>query len=88
MNGGGLFETGAGGSAPRHIEQSIQENHLYLDSPGEFLALVPPFEQISEGFNLPKAKILATLSPPSKSTVTTESRIPTSRPPNSSELSP
>ncbi len=59
MNGGGLFETGAGGSAPKHVEQFTQENYLRWDSLGEFFALAPSFEQISEVFNLPKAKILA-----------------------------
>ncbi len=59
MNGGGLFETGAGGSAPKHVEQFTQENYLRWDSLGEFFALAPSFEQISEVFNLPKAKVLA-----------------------------
>ncbi len=59
MNGGGLFETGAGGSAPKHVEQFVQENYLRWDSLGEFFALAPSFEQISEVFNLPKAKVLA-----------------------------
>jgi len=59
MNGGGLFETGAGGSAPKHVEQFTQENYLRWDSLGEFFALAPSFEQISEVFSLPKAKILA-----------------------------
>ncbi len=59
MNGGGLFETGAGGSAPKHVEQFTQENYLRWDSLGEFFALAPSFEQISEVFHLPKAKVLA-----------------------------
>jgi len=59
MNGGGLFETGAGGSAPKHVEQFTQENYLRWDSLGEFFALAPSFEQISEVFSLPKAKVLA-----------------------------
>jgi isocitrate dehydrogenase len=59
MNGGGLFETGAGGSAPKHVEQFTEENYLRWDSLGEFLALAPSFEQISEVFHLPKAKVLA-----------------------------
>jgi isocitrate dehydrogenase len=59
MNGGGLFETGAGGSAPKHVEQFTQENYLRWDSLGEFFALVPSFEHISETFSLPKAKVLA-----------------------------
>jgi isocitrate dehydrogenase len=59
MNGGGLFETGAGGSAPKHVEQFTQENYLRWDSLGEFFALAPSFEHISETFHLPKAKVLA-----------------------------
>jgi isocitrate dehydrogenase len=59
MNGGGLFETGAGGSAPKHVEQFTEENYLRWDSLGEFFALAPSFEHISETFNLPKAKVLA-----------------------------
>jgi isocitrate dehydrogenase len=59
MNGGGLFETGAGGSAPKHVEQFTEENYLRWDSLGEFFALAPSFEQISEVFNLSKAKVLA-----------------------------
>jgi isocitrate dehydrogenase len=59
MNGGGLFETGAGGSAPKHVEQFTLENYLRWDSLGEFFALAPSFEQIREVFQLPKAKILA-----------------------------
>ncbi len=59
MNGGGLFETGAGGSAPKHVEQFTEENYLRWDSLGEFFALAPSFEQISEVFSLPKAKVLA-----------------------------
>lgn len=59
MNGGGLFETGAGGSAPKHVEQFLEENYLRWDSLGEFFALAPSFEHISETFSLPKAKVLA-----------------------------
>ncbi|HEX7261643.1 MAG TPA: NADP-dependent isocitrate dehydrogenase, partial [Luteolibacter sp.] len=59
MNGGGLFETGAGGSAPKHVEQFTEENYLRWDSLGEFFALAPSFEHISETFKLPKAKVLA-----------------------------
>ncbi len=59
MNGGGLFETGAGGSAPKHVEQFLQENYLRWDSLGEFLALAVSFEHLSETFKLPKAKVLA-----------------------------
>jgi isocitrate dehydrogenase len=59
MNGGGLFETGAGGSAPKHVEQFVQENYLRWDSLGEFLALAVSIEHLSERFSNPRAKILA-----------------------------
>jgi len=58
MNGGGLFETGAGGSAPKHVQQFHQENHLRWDSLGEFLALGVSLEHLGDNFNNPKAKIL------------------------------
>lgn len=57
--GGGLFETGAGGSAPKHVQQLIQEDYLRWDSLGEFFALVPSFELYAEQANLPAAKVLA-----------------------------
>ena len=57
-NGGGLFETGAGGSAPKHIQQFVAENHLRWDSLGEFLALAVSLEHLSEKYDNPKAKIL------------------------------
>jgi isocitrate dehydrogenase len=60
MNGGGLFETGAGGSAPKHVEQFIEEGHLRWDSLGEFLALAVSLEHLSETNKNDKAKILAT----------------------------
>lgn len=59
MNGGGLFETGAGGSAPKHVEQFTTENHLRWDSLGEFLALAVSLEHLSEKDNNAKAKVLA-----------------------------
>ena len=59
MNGGGLFETGAGGSAPKHVQQFNKENHLRWDSLGEFLALAVSFEHEAETNNNEKAKILA-----------------------------
>ena len=59
MNGGGLFETGAGGSAPKHVQQFVAENYLRWDSLGEFLALAVSFEHLSETFKNPKAKVLA-----------------------------
>ncbi len=60
MNGGGLFETGAGGSAPKHVQQFMTENHLRWDSLGEFLALTASLEHLSDTFGNPKSKILAT----------------------------
>ena len=59
MNGGGLFETGAGGSAPKHVQQFIEENHLRWDSLGEFLALAVSLEHLGTSKNNPKALILA-----------------------------
>ena len=59
MNGGGLFETGAGGSAPKHVQQFNEENHLRWDSLGEFLALAASLEHLSESSGNPKAKVLA-----------------------------
>jgi len=59
MNGGGMFETGAGGSAPKHMEQFIEENHLRWDSLGEFLALAISLEHIGTKYNNPKAVVLA-----------------------------
>ena len=59
MNGGGLFETGAGGSAPKHVEQFVKENHLRWDSLGEFLALAASFEHLSETTGNSKAKVLS-----------------------------
>jgi isocitrate dehydrogenase len=59
MNGGGLFETGAGGSAPKHVEQFLQENYLRWDSLGEFFALAASFEHLSIVAKHAKAKVLA-----------------------------
>jgi isocitrate dehydrogenase len=59
MNGGGLFETGAGGSAPKHVQQFVAENYLRWDSLGEFLALAVSLEHISQVYANPKAKVLA-----------------------------
>jgi isocitrate dehydrogenase len=58
MNGGGLFETGAGGSAPKHVQQFEKENHLRWDSLGEFLALSVSLEHLGETFSNDKAKVL------------------------------
>jgi isocitrate dehydrogenase len=59
MNGGGLFETGAGGSAPKHVEQFLVTNHLRWDSLGEFLALAVSLEHLGTKYNNPKAIVLA-----------------------------
>lgn len=59
MNGGGLFETGAGGSAPKHVQQFTKENHLRWDSLGEFLAIAVSLEHTAENYDQPKAQILA-----------------------------
>ena len=59
MNGGGLFETGAGGSAPKHVQQFLKENHLRWDSLGEFLALASSFELLASATGNPGAQILA-----------------------------
>lgn len=59
MNGGGLFETGAGGSAPKHVEQFVEENHLRWDSLGEFLALAASLEHLSQVSGNARAQVLA-----------------------------
>lgn len=59
MNGGGLFETGAGGSAPKHVQQFVEEGHLRWDSLGEFLALAVSLEHLSEKYDNKQAKIMA-----------------------------
>jgi isocitrate dehydrogenase len=59
MHGGGLFETGAGGSAPKHVQQLVKENHLRWDSVGEFLALGPSLELLAEAEENPRAQVLA-----------------------------
>jgi isocitrate dehydrogenase len=59
INGGGLFETGAGGSAPKHVQQLLRENHLRWDSLGEFLALAVSFEHLAQTTGNRRAQILA-----------------------------
>lgn len=59
MNGGGLFETGAGGSAPKHVQQFVKEGHLRWDSLGEYCALVPSLELVAETAGNSKASVLA-----------------------------
>lgn len=58
MNGGGLFETGAGGSAPKHVQQFVEEGHLRWDSLGEFLALAVSLEHLGEKYDNKRAKVL------------------------------
>ncbi len=59
MNGGGLFETGAGGSAPKHVQQFVKEGHLRWDSLGEFCAMVPSFEHLATTYNNDRAALFA-----------------------------
>ncbi len=59
MNGGGLFETGAGGSAPKHVQQLVKENYLRWDSLGEFLALAVSFEHLAQTTDNARAQVLA-----------------------------
>jgi isocitrate dehydrogenase len=59
MNGGGLFETGAGGSAPKHVQQFLEENYLRWDSLGEFFALAASFEHLADTESHARAKVLA-----------------------------
>jgi isocitrate dehydrogenase len=59
MNGGGMFETGAGGSAPKHVQQFMEEGHLRWDSLGEFCALAASLEHLAGVKNNPKAAVLA-----------------------------
>jgi isocitrate dehydrogenase len=59
MNGGGMYETGAGGSAPKHVQQLVQENHLRWDSLGEFMALAVSLEELGIKENNAQAKLLA-----------------------------
>jgi isocitrate dehydrogenase len=59
INGGGLFETGAGGSAPKHVQQFVKENHLRWDSLGEFLALAVSFEHLAQSTGNKRAQVLA-----------------------------
>lgn len=59
INGGGLFETGAGGSAPKHVQQLVEENHLRWDSLGEFLAIAASFEHLAKKYDNASAQVLA-----------------------------
>ncbi|WP_300681403.1 NADP-dependent isocitrate dehydrogenase [Nocardioides sp.] len=74
--GGGLFETGAGGSAPKHVQQLVEENYLRWDSLGEFFALVPSFEQYAAQAGDPAAKVLADALDAATGTFLDEDRSP------------
>ena len=76
MNGGGLFETGAGGSAPKHVQQFVKENHLRWDSLGEFLALAASLEHLSQTTNNGTAQILADTLDRATGSVLNENRSP------------
>jgi isocitrate dehydrogenase len=79
MDGGGMFETGAGGSAPKHVQQFVRENHLRWDSLGEFLALAVSFEMLAEKNGNPRAKILADTLDAATGRVLEERRSPSRR---------
>jgi isocitrate dehydrogenase len=79
MNGGGLFETGAGGSAPKHVQQFVKENHLRWDSLGEFLALAVSLEMLAEKTGNARAKILATALDRATGTLLEENKSPSRR---------
>ncbi|MGY8718488.1 MAG: NADP-dependent isocitrate dehydrogenase [Verrucomicrobiia bacterium] len=79
MNGGGLFETGAGGSAPKHVQQFEADNYLRWDSLGEFLALAVSLEHLSETRDNPRAKILATTLDEATGRLLKENKSPTRR---------
>ena len=76
MNGGGLFETGAGGSAPKHVDQLVEENHLRWDSLGEFLALAESLDHVAEHEDNPKARVLADALGRATETLLDEGRSP------------
>jgi isocitrate dehydrogenase len=79
MNGGGLFETGAGGSAPKHVQQFEKENHLRWDSLGEFLALAASLEHLSVSTGNDKAKVLADTLDEATATFLQENKSPSRR---------
>jgi isocitrate dehydrogenase len=79
MNGGGLFETGAGGSAPKHVQQFVKENHLRWDSLGEFLALAVSLEMLAEKTGNERAKVLATALDRATGTFLEENKSPSRR---------
>ncbi|MFJ9582640.1 NADP-dependent isocitrate dehydrogenase [Streptomyces acidicola] len=79
MAGGGLFETGAGGSAPKHVQQLVKENYLRWDSLGEFFALVPSFEQYAKLTGNGRAQVLADTLDRATATFLNEDKSPTRR---------
>jgi isocitrate dehydrogenase len=79
MAGGGLFETGAGGSAPKHVQQLVKENYLRWDSLGEFFALVPSLEQYADFTGNARAKVLADTLDRATATFLNEDKSPTRR---------
>jgi isocitrate dehydrogenase len=79
MNGGGLFETGAGGSAPKHVQQLVRENHLRWDSLGEFLALAVSLEKLAEATDNPRAAILGRTLDEATGTLLEEGKSPSRR---------
>ena len=79
INGGGLFETGAGGSAPKHVQQLVKENYLRWDSLGEFLALAVSFEQLAHHAGNARAQVLADTLDRATGTFLNEDKSPTRR---------
>ncbi len=79
INGGGLFETGAGGSAPKHVQQLLKENYLRWDSLGEFLALAVSFEQLAQRTGNARAQVLADTLDRATATFLNEDKSPTRR---------
>src|SRR5690554_2995932 len=79
LNGGGLYETGAGGSAPKHVQQLVQENHLRWDSLGEFLALAASFEHLAQTSDNGRAQILADTLDRATATFLNENKSPSRR---------
>jgi isocitrate dehydrogenase len=79
LNGGGLFETGAGGSAPRHVQQLLKENYLRWDSLGEFLALAASFEHLARRTGNTRAQVLADTLDRATGTLLNENKSPSRR---------
>ena len=79
MAGGGLFETGAGGSAPKHVQQLVKENYLRWDSLGEFFALAASFEHLARVTGNPRAQVLADTLDRATGTFLDENRSPARR---------